>query len=421
MRSPSNRSSRAWLLVPLFALGFLAWVTVARVQRVDAVSRTDSEGAVIDATSPTGYADGKRWLIVPEHANRSYQWVAETQQMLATGELRVRHVDYDNAPFGRAVHAASPYRWWLGFIAWCDHALSGRPLGLSAERAAVFAGPVLQLLLIVTATIFTARRFGHFPGALLAVGLATIYPFAGGFLPGVPDDRSLAWTFNLGGMLLLLAGTQSRAPRDFLAAAACSGLGLWISPVEQLPVLAGIFIGAGVTPLLLRRGESKGAPESSAPLPWRMWALGGATCCVAAYLFEYFPAHMDFQLRVVHPLYGLVWLAVGELLAQLESATTSGKSPRTTAAVVRLALASAVLAGCVVFLGGNGALTWLIGDPAATRLSYLPNGVVAQNSFAWVARDGATGAVVATWLSLLVLGAGIALVVQRKTDPSLRT
>src|SRR5688500_7493843 len=156
MRSSFRLPSRIWLLIPLCALGFLVWTNWERARRVDAVTMTDAEDAVVDAASATGYAGGKRWLIVPEHNNRSYQWIAETQQMLMQRQWRVRHIDTENAPLGRDVYSASPYRWWLGLIAWVDHTFSGRPLGLSVERAALWTDPLLHVLLLVFTTIFVA-------------------------------------------------------------------------------------------------------------------------------------------------------------------------------------------------------------------------------------------------------------------------
>ena len=103
MSIPSKLSARAWLLIPLCAVGFLVWTNLERAQRAEQVTNTDREEAVVDAASPTGYAGGKRWLIVPEHNNRSYQWISETQQMLTHGQWRVRHLEYENAPFGREV------------------------------------------------------------------------------------------------------------------------------------------------------------------------------------------------------------------------------------------------------------------------------------------------------------------------------
>ena len=108
----------------------------------------DADGAMVDSGSPTGYAGKKRWLIIPERNANSFQWIADTQQMLAGKEWRIRHVDSDNAPFGRETHASSPYRWWLGMVAWCDHQFSGRSLGLSVNRATMLADPLLHLLLV---------------------------------------------------------------------------------------------------------------------------------------------------------------------------------------------------------------------------------------------------------------------------------
>src|SRR5256885_15769929 len=50
---------------------------------------------------------------------------------------------------------------------------------------------------------------------------------------------------------------------------------------------------------------------------WRAWAFGGAVTSLAAYLIEYFPSHLgSWELRAIHPLYGLAWLGGGELLAR---------------------------------------------------------------------------------------------------------
>jgi hypothetical protein len=312
------------MIIPACAFAFLVWLDYGRVQRVTDVSGTDTDDAVVDATSPTGYAGGKRWLIVPEHNSRSYQWIAETQQMLVHGEWRVRRIDYENAPAGREVHSASPYRWWLGLIAWCDHALSGRPVGLSVERAALFADPLLHLLLLVGATLFVARRFGAFPAALLSLGLVTLFPLAASYLPGTPDHYSLAQACALWSVLPLLAGFGGTVPligradvaaeiadvtrrtrRWFFIAGVVGGLGLWISAANQAPILAGIALG-GLLAASITWASAGASPSAASPLPpWRIWGLGGAITCLFAYLTEYYPAYLDLRLQVNHPLYGL--------------------------------------------------------------------------------------------------------------------
>ncbi len=426
--------ARTWILIPLCALGFLGWLSRERAERVDYVTNTDREEAVIDATSATGYAGGKRWLIIPEHNNRSYQWIAETQQMLAQNDWRIRHVDYDNAPFGREVHAASLYRWWLGLMAGCDHSISGRPLGISVERAALFAGPALHLLFAIATTVFVARCFEAFPAILLSLGLVTIYPFAAGFLPGVPDDQGLAWIFGLWSVLPLLAGMRGpasptpsapavpatpahrRTVAFFFLGGVAGGLGMWISVTNQLPVIAGIMIGALAAAVATRNNRKDQPAAPSEATPWRTWALGGAVTCLTAYLVEYFPSHMELQLRAIHPLYGVAWIGAGEFLAQSESWIRQEKSAWNPRRSALLALAIAAMVGLVIALVQAGAQAWFTSAQSATRLSYLPNGVVAKSSAAWIARDGLNGPVAATTLPLLFALAALWLLVRGKTE-----
>lgn len=407
------------------------------------VTNTDREEAVVDASSPTGYAGGKRWLIVPEHNNRGYQWIAETQQMLAQNEWRIRHVDYENAPVGREVHSASLYRWWLGLIASCDHIFSGRPPGLSVERAALVADPLLHLLLLAGTTIFVARRFGSFPATLMALGLATIYPFAGGFLPGVPDDNSLARICALWSVLPLLACSgcanspakngktatpaaeiecaHRSAKRLFFFAGVSGGIGLWVSAASQMPVIGGIALG-GVWAAWIASRAKKSNPTDLETLPWRMWALGGAVTSLAAYLVEYFPAHMDFRLQVNHPLYGIAWLGIGELLERFSSWSRHGKIPskNRAATVLMVTIAFVALAALPVTMALTGNQLLLAGDLSSSRLTNLADGAIAKNLAAWIARDGLTGAVAAACLPLLAVGLALWLLVRRQTETGMR-
>src|SRR6266700_375843 len=100
----SRISPRVWMVFPICALVFLVLTDQRRMQRVEDVSalagRVELTDA-IDSGSSTGYVHGQRELIVPERNEKSFHWIAETQQMIARGESRVRWVDYENAPFGR--------------------------------------------------------------------------------------------------------------------------------------------------------------------------------------------------------------------------------------------------------------------------------------------------------------------------------
>ncbi len=189
--------------------------------------------------------------------------------MLDRGEWRVRHVDYENAPFGHFVYAASPYRWWLGFVAWWHHAIFGSPIDRSVEQAAYVADPLLLLLVGAGTTLFVGWRFGLLPAALLSAGLVTIFPLASAFLPGAPDDHGLAQACALWSVLPLLVGFEFygsegkdagvRIRRWFFAAGAAGGAGLWIDVSSQVPLIAGIGIGA----LLAAWARRREAPPDS--------------------------------------------------------------------------------------------------------------------------------------------------------------
>src|SRR4051812_8531446 len=199
---------RVWIAVPLLALVFVIGSHSARRHRIDYVTTVVPSGAVMSATSPTGYLGGVRNLVLPEQNSSAAQWVMQTQQMLARGEWRVRQIDYENAPLGREVFTPSPYRWWLGVVAWLDHDLSNRPSGVSVERAALLADTVLQILLLVIGVLVVGRHFGGVAAALFSIAVVLLYPFATGFLPGIPDDKTLSRLAAFVSVCLVLIGLR---------------------------------------------------------------------------------------------------------------------------------------------------------------------------------------------------------------------
>lgn len=404
------------------ALGFLVWVNAVHVQRIDRLSELPGRAEATDAVdpaSPTGYANRQRELILPQRNEDSFHWIAQTEQMFARGEWRVRHTDYDNAPAGHAVHQASPYRWWLGAVAWVDHLISGRPVGMSIERAAVVAPPILHGLFLVAVTAFVAWRFGAFAACLVSVGLAGVFPFAASFLPGIPDDHGLARIGALAGVLALLAGVSSTAagtnpaPRPqtspatrywFCVAGVLGGLGMWVSVSIGVPVIAGISLGAllaaGVT-----RQQAKAVPDQTiTPLPWRTWGLSGSATVMAAFLVEYPPAQLfSWRLESVHPLYAVAWVGTAELLERLTNWIQLGKRAsgwRDAGAIILGVLAVAGVPVVMMVTEGQG---FLARDLLSLRLTSQPDGAVAANLRDWLGRDGFTASVVASLLPLLAL------------------
>jgi hypothetical protein len=428
--------SRAWVIIPICACGFLIWTDHSRIQRVEYVSGLPGRAEAVDAidrASPTGYAHGQRELIVPERDEDSFNWIAQTQQMFARGEWRVRHVDYDNAPGGRDVSAASPYRWWLGLVAWVDHTFSDRPIGLSVERAALYADPLLQVLLLIGLAVFVARRFGAFAAALLSLGVAGAFPLAAGFIPGAPDQHGLARFCDLAGILALLVGISAPQPgaepgaaarrtrRWFAIAGVFGGLGVWIDVATGVPTLAGIFLGALAAAAIARRSAAGNPAGVLAAAPWRAWAFSGGATIFAAYAIEYFPAHLwAWRLESVHPLYGVAWIGGGELLARAAAWIRGEKSSWTSRDIAIVALAAAAVAALPVVMKLEGLQGFLAPDLLSFRLTNQPDGVVAASFWAWMIRDGITPRIWAVVLPLVLVAPAAWLMLRRKTEPAVR-
>jgi hypothetical protein len=377
--TPSERTLPwLWFGVLLCACTFLGWSAHVRIRRVEYVSGLVGRANPVDATdtaSPTGYAGRQRELIVPERIEDSFHWIEETQQMFAKGELRVRHVDFENAPAGRDVTSASPYRWWLGLAAWADHLRSGRPIGISVEHAAVYADHGLQVLFVVGATAFAAWRFGGFAAALLCAGLAGAFPFASLFLPGMPRQDGLAILCALGGVLALLAGIVGKGNRRpwFAAAGIAGGIAIWISVSIGVPLILGITLGA-VAAAWIPNGST---------LPWKTWSLCGGWTVFAAYLAEYFPDHMaSWSLTSVHPFYGLAWIGLGEIVGRVAGWRRGGRNPWTVRDTFMVVFAAAFVATVPIDLWKTGGQGFLTRGLEWARLTALPGGPVAAGTAA---------------------------------------
>jgi hypothetical protein len=399
----------------------LLLINTLRVRRLDFV-------AAVGERAPAAGAAWRPRLIVPEHDNVSYEWLAQTRQMFAQGECRVRRIDYENAPLGRDVLSASPYRWWLGTIAWLDQAASGRPAGQSLERAALIADPLLHVLLLAGATLLVAWQFGVLPAVLLSLALAAAFPFAAGYLPGAPNDQGFIQILVLGSVLPLLAGLRAahsgteqaagRVRRWFVTAGVIGGLGLWVGVGGEFPVLIGIALGGLAVAWVQRGGTSAETGAAPAPLPWLAWALGGSVTSLAGYLLEYSPAYLgSWQLQYNHPLYGLAWLGGGALLAQVTAWIQRGGSRGIGRGVGIVVLGVVALAGLPVAMVMTHNLGFLDTNPASFHLTRLPGNVPATNLWSWIFDTGFTPQVWATVLPLLLAGPAVWMLRLRRRAP----
>lgn len=405
----------AWILVPLLSLGFIAATAILRIQRVRYVSGLAGWSESHGHGSRTAWQPG---LIVPGNLNASFEWLDQTRQMLDSGELRVRHVDYENAPFGHDVRAASPYRWWLGLLAWACHEAGGGPVGSSLETAALFADPLLYALMLCSAAGFIAWRFGPAPAGFASAALGALYPFAVGFLPGAPDSQGLALCAVIWSILPLLAGLKSAGHRRlwFLAAGVAGGAGLWVAVPTEITVIAGIGLGALMAAWVSRRGAQAPGQEASQALPWRTWAASGAAMSLAAYMIEYFPSHLgSWDLRAVHPLYGLAWLGWGQLVAagalilQRGLRALKGRELGLTLLGV-LAVAALPVASRLAHTGG-----FVASDLSTLRLTRLPGGAASNDFLSLLIHEGFSPLVLATILPVLLAIPAFWLMLRRAT------
>lgn len=400
------------------AVGATLALNRARVREVERLTALMADAPAIDATSPTGYTRGMRVLLAPGHNNESYQWIAQTQAMIARQEWRVRQVDYDNAPGGRPVYSPSPYRWWLAMLAQVHHRISGQPIGLGVERSALWADPILHLILLAFGALLVAWRLGAFSAAAFAVAAATLYPFGAAFLPGCPDDIGLAILFAVGAGLALALGAFSpeggagHARRWFIAAGVVGGLGLWVNIGITIPLLLGSGLGGLAGEWLSRR--------QGLALPWRAWGIAGAATSGIAWLAEYAPGHLSWfppRLTENHLYYAFAWWGGAELLARAaarmrRSAPASGRTLRIAIPVV----AAVAFLAPVVFMIFTGNRGFLAADAFAQRLSPLEEGGDATNFFKWMTGLRSPGRALIVILPLaLLIPAGIQLLAKSTT------
>lgn len=386
MRPLSRPDLLAWLaLVALSAL----WVAAMDGRRIAQLERISDQApiAAVDGTSPTGYAHHTRGLLLPVGSERSQAVIMDVQQMAATGAWHIQHAAYDNAPEGRPVHGAAPYRWWLRLIA----AAEGEAGGRAIERAALHADPALHVLLVLAAGLLAAWRFGPAAGGLLALGTAALLAQAQVFAPGRPHNHGLFLAVNLLGLLCLLAAWKDRArgiARGWMVAAGLlAGLGLWLDASSQLVVL-GAWTFGGLVATRFARGSG------DAPLPWRLWVAGGALAGLGGWLAEGRPGGLAGQgLDTNHPWLVVTWLAAAELLVRWQA-----RPWRDTAAAARVGLLAtlAVVVAVPVWLAVRGSVHPVVVGPDHPVLA------ARAGLLAWLRADGVSIGVVAALLPLVV-------------------
>ena len=432
--NPLRIPRRAWLVVPILALAFTVATTAIRVRRIEYVSGAGAGTASAASGGAGAPGSGSAWqarMIVPGNRDETFEWLDQVRQMFERGQWRVRFVDYENARLGHEVFASCPYRWWLGLVAWCRHEVTGAAIGPSIEWAALYADPILLVAFGAATLAYVARRYGALAAALGSAALATLFPFAAEFVAGVPDNHGLAEVCAVWSVLAVLAGVAAAYSADpgrgerrwFAAAGVIGGIGMWVSVPRQLPVLLGIALGAVLAAWIGRSAARSGAAGTPRPMPWRIWALAGSATCLASYVLEFFPSYMGgWELRAIHPVFGVAWIGGGELVARLTGWIGGGDRRALRAADVGVVAAAAIAAlaslPAAYWIGHNPGLITV--ELSSMQLSKLPVTVSAPNLWSWLLQNGFTATVWATVVPLLILAASIVLLVKGGGGPALK-
>ena len=410
-----------WLAVLLLALTFIGWTASIRVERARYLTSLPTWSVArpeVDRASPTGYRGGVRDLILLGHAEEGNPWVAQTQQTLAAGSLRLRHTDEDNAPFGRRVDASAPYRAWLAFVAWIDRALHGRSLSESVETAALWSDPILHGILVFSAGLFAFRRFGPMAGILVIATTAASLPLAAYYAAAAPNSGGFTllfvfWSaFPIFAALIAQGSDQSSVTRPrtcFVFAAIAGGIALWQDAELAWPIITSIAIAGALHEWLDRKSPQR------AVLPWRLWGLTGCLVSLIGYLAEYFPGEFEFSIRGHHPAFALAWAGMGEAITQFSRISRAGWD-RSRADIVRLLVALAVAAIGPVFAVLTSGRGWISESPLAM---HFPTALFDGQTFG--ALSGNLRASAWIMFLLLVALAAFAPLALRKTNPPSRT
>ncbi len=425
MTPSSQPRSLVWLAFILLAAALLAWIDLAAVKHVKTVSSQFGERPAYDEESPTGYVDGKRYLVPLDHNAESFQWIVQAQLMAASDSWRLREVDYDNAPRTRPVYSPSPYRWWLAGLGKL-RAGEDRPLGAAIEDGLLWADPVLHWLMLVGVVVVVAWRFGLFSAAMAAPLLAISFPLLSAFYPGSPNDRGLATVSVVWSLLALLVGATGWRPRtSFVIAGFLAALGLWFDANRLAPVIGGVGLGGLFAAWWLNRQSAKEgedqATQTLVRLPWRWWAITGAAATVLVWVVENMPDRLDpttLLLRTVHPLYAVSWLGLGLLLARLSHAWAEGRKALKWNGWVELLLGALALAALPVAMHLADQPGFLAGDAMSAQMSPIPGSERAADFGDWLKQEGVRLSFWALMLPILIaLGSGLWQVLQRRLSP----
>ena len=300
----------AYLLAVFFTL-FLSWMEIERVEV--------TEEAVPPLAPDSRISQCRSQIIADPDGIR---WVMYTQKSWDEGTIRLPHWNDGNAyNGGHTIGWSSPPMWWLKSLAYIRHVMTGREMKCAIAEVAPYYNPFLWVVAAFTLGALAVLSFG-WRGAFIVPGMYAVL-FFGKFGIYVPDHHLWILLLELAEFICLSAPFMSeKHDRDriwFIAAAAFSGLGFWISAPSQTLVTIGLFAGFFFMP--------KESSRKVDPVIWRYFGEITAALSIVFFFFEFYP---DYQIRVElnNPVYAAGMLVAGLWFWQAHEFVNSGLNLR---------------------------------------------------------------------------------------------
>ncbi len=339
------------------------------------LSAQGSEPPPRDSNSPTGYALGQRQFLGTHERGDTYRWIAATQEFIAAGPFSSKTYLADNVPLGRPRLDPKLYAAWVAVVAWGTHAISGEPMPISVEHAALWEPVVSHALAYVVVVAVVWVGYGGVSAVFAGLFFALLPAIAGQFLAGVLTPRTWALLFAAYALACHLRrpATGSAAAGFGVASAIATSLALWLDPAAGFSVVV-ISCGVAIVAIMTRRP----------PILFLRWSLVGAVLTTAAWLVDQAPWDISAgELRSVHPLYALAWIGIGLGLDAWQALRTSqSRRPLRVAEVVVALLLLSALPYTQLKHGYKG---WLYSSAAMERLTSVDETRVFTSAADWLA------------------------------------
>lgn len=385
----------SWRILLWSAAVALALVVMLRsdLQQLRWVSDLSMQGSpppARDPHSPTGYVLGQRHFLGKYERGETYRWIAATQDLIASGPFAPATYVADTVPAGRPRLMPKLYAGWIATVAWSLHVITGEPLPLAVERAALWEPVISHALAFAAAGAFMWLRFGAAGGVAAALFFAFFPPLFGQFLPGMLTPR--LWALLLSAYTIALSlPAAGRAVKKNLAfsvrSAVAGSFALWLDPAFGFPAV--LLVAVSNAAVAFRRNKN---PTFTA----LKWSLIGSSLTFVAWLIDQNPwAPAAGELRSVHPLYALAWLGLGLTLDGAQRFRTS-KRPRRLP-IAELAAATMLLSALVYTQLRDDFKGWLYPSVWMRRITSLDETSVFNTVADWLGKASAVEA-------MLILG-----------------